>query len=387
MAIFGTLLKKATPFGGAIAAVKPGLGYSLSKVLADVGQQFNMKDRGVSEFFGGYQPIPKAYAADNSSGQVAGVTTDNTLPAYNTDQNKPTTSFGGLKPTTGGQGAGAGGSGSLNLTAPIPDTAGLGDDTGRLREAYGIARSGIESQSRGLDDSYNLSKGDIENAIAESERAAGTQKESLANQYGGILRNQLKTYKDTNAQRSNIFSSLGTLESSAYGDQQQRADSSYNTDITTTDREKVNAIKGVDDELSAYKKQATSELSRFALQYQQGKQALAQALAQNNMEEAGAIKDSIDAMKSRANEIQNTLVNFSNQVALLKANGTDVRAKIGGINADEYAGAVNKSLTNQTNQLASLAPQQDKFSFTGYVGPDGKQYKSREEYQRLQGMA
>lgn len=390
MAAFGTILKRgiAGPIGQVAAKVTPGLGYNLSKVLADTGQKYNLPDLKISEAFGSYQP-PKSYVADNSQGVALGATTDTgsyNVPQPNADvANGPTKGFGDiLKTTSGGQSGGGGG--PLNLTAPAI-TVPTGGDTNQLRESYALARRGIEGQGQGLDQSYNLSRGDIENAVAESERAATEQKGALENQFGSILRNQLKTFQDTNKQRQGIFSNLGTLESSAYGDAQQRADTDFTAQRTQTDTEKVKALKSVDDELSSYRRQATSELSKLALQYQQGKQAIAQALSQNSLEEAGAIQSQIEQIKQRANDVQNTLINFGNQVALLKQQGADVRSKIGGVNADEYGATVNTRLQDQVKQLSSLAPQQNQFSFTGFIGPDGKRYGSREEYLRMNGVA
>lgn len=388
MAAFGTILKKGLlgPVGQVAAAATPGLGYNLSKVLADVGQKYNLPDFKISEQFGSYQPAAKNYATDNSQGQIAGVSTTQ-IPGLESTADLSGLSFGTpYKPATSGQGqGGAGGGGAARVSTPTVDTSNGNGDIRQLRDEYGLARRGIEGQGQGLDQSYNLSKGDIENAIAQSEQAATEQKGTLDNQFGNVLRNQLKTYQDTNRQRQNIFSSLGTLESSAYGDQQQRADSNFTTDRTTTENEKIKALKSVDDQLSTYKKQAGSELARLGLQYQQGKQAIAQALSQNNLEEAGAARTALDQIRQKAQSIQDFISNASNTANTLRTQAGDVKKAISGITGNDYAGAVSKALTAQQDQLNGLVPQDNTFSFTGYIAPNGRRYSSEEEYLKLKG--
>lgn len=388
MATFGSALKKGLlgPIGQVAAVATPGLGYNLSKVLADTGQKYNLPDFRISERFGSYQPAPKNYATDNSQGQIAGVSTTQ-IPGLESTADLSGLSFGTpYKPATSGQGqGGAGGGGAARVTTPTVDTSNGNADIQQLRDEYGLARRGIEGQGQGLDQSYNLSKGDIENAIAQSEQAATEQKGTLDNQFGSVLRNQLKTYQDTNRQRQNIFSSLGTLESSAYGDQQQRADSNFTTDRTTTENEKIKALKSVDDQLSTYKKQAGSELARLGLQYQQGKQAIAQALSQNNLEEAGAARTALDQIRQKAQSIQDFISNASNTANTLRTQAGDVKKAISGITGNDYAGAVSKALTAQQDQLNGLVPQDNTFSFTGYIAPNGRRYSSEEEYLKLKG--
>lgn len=341
MGYFGQLLSKAAgKVGGAIDKVGKATGNRLPEL-------------GISE---NLQAIPQYYAQQPQKKQtpppaVASYTV--TAPTTSNDfgPNGKIDLNANVNPSTGGQSAGggqgnSGGGVQLNApTSPQPDQAG---DLALLRDQYNAARSEIEGQNSTLDQTYNLSRGDIEAGITDAEKAAESQKQGLQQSYGDILKTQLKTYQDQGRQRAGTYSALGTLDSSAYGEDTLRADQSLADARLRTDLEQTRSVKSVDDQVNTYKQKASSELARLGQQYQQGKQAIQRLVAQNRLEEAGSIRDYLSQVREQAANVQNSLNDFVNQAALLKAQGIDVRTNIGGVSASPYADQVNQQLSAMT---------------------------------------
>jgi len=381
MSIFTDALRKAagaagkvlTTVGTAIGAPRLGPnGAAVGASLQNYGGNSNMP----------FAWVTPAYAAENTWNPVP-------TKQYDVPAGPP------YNPTKGGQPAGVTTSdgstnGPVTLIPPTSGQTGSQDDIGLLKSYYDQARQAIEAQGPQLEQSYNLAKGDIENALTDTQKAAENQKQALAQTYGDLLRNQLQTYQDLNRQRQGVFSSLGTLDSSAFGEQQLRADQAFGEQRAKTEQQQASDIKSVDDAVLSYKNQANSILGQLALQYQAGKNQIAQALAQGNLDEAAAIKNATDQIRSQAQAIQNSVINFANQAALLKAQGYNVKTSIGGITGADFAKNMSDILTQSLaagKQLYTLPAT--NVEGQGYIGPDGKRYASYDDYLRklLQGQA
>ncbi len=300
------------------------------------------------------------------------------LNAYFGDPNAPKPN-----PDTGGQGQG-----TINLTSPTgesqPSEAEL---AARIRPQYDVAAQDIQNQGGQLDTSYNLAKGDIATAQEATQRAAATQKTENAQTFGNLLRDQLRTYQDLNRQRMGTFAGLGTLESSAYGEQQFRGDQAYGEQRGTTLSEQTKRDQAIDDQVSTYSKQASSDLAKLALSYQAGKNSVASALANNDLNRAAAIQAAIDKVKARAVEIQNSIIDFANKAQTLKTLGYSVQTNIAGQNPSDYVTQVNNLLGNMTktgNSLYTIPAKTDQGQ--GYIAPNGKKYSSEDEYLRLRNL-
>jgi len=269
--------------------------------------------------------------------------------------------------------AGSTGTTYPTTTTPTGDLSG-NQDLGLVNAGWEEARKYIEAQNPILDQSYALSKGDIEGGITSAEQAGTRQTEDLSKRYGSILANQLRTYQDLGRQRQGVFSSLGTLESSAFGEQQARADQSLGEGRLATEQNQATDIKSVQDTVNSYKQQAQSELGRLALQYQQGKQAISSALANNDIQAAASIKDTIDQIRNRALTISSLL------------SGT--LSSISGVTGEGYATNVAKqlaSVTSSGNALYTLPATST--TGEGFIAPDGKKYKNYLEYLNSFGQA
>lgn len=272
-------------------------------------------------------------------------------------------------PSTGGQSTGGGGNtgGTINIGRVSQNSDDGQKDTNFLRQVYESARSGIKAQAPLIDQSYQQSQQDINNQVGIAEREAEGQRQDYGDQYGQILKNQVQTYQDLGRQRQGLFAGLGTLDSSAFGEQQFRADQALGEQTAQTAKEKQRAFQEVDNRLSQVKQQAQSQLAQLGIQYQQGKQQIAQALANNNIEEAQAIASALDNVKQRAQAIQQQAVDFANQIGMLKAQGYNV-------NVQEYGNSVNQQLagldryatpkyTNMGSGYISTGKKDDKNPF------------------------
>jgi len=278
------------------------------------------------------------------------------------------------QPQTSGQGAGAGGGQQFSLQGPTaPQETGQGD-IGILRDQYGVARQGLEQQGGQLDQSYALSKGDIEGALGDAQQTATVRKQENDSQFGSLLRQGLQTYQDLNRQRSGIFSNLGSLDSSSFQEQQYRGDQEYGQLRNNTLQQQQRSGSEIDRQFDTYKRQADSELARLGLTYQQGKQQIASAIANNDLSQASAVKGYLDQIRQRAAEVQNMQAQFANQVEMLKAQGVNVKTAIAGQNPDAYQQQFSLQTANQRNALAAITPQQQAgVQGQGYIiGKDGK---------------
>lgn len=84
MAIIGDALRAG--LGLASNLIPNGTGYNFSRAISNLGDQYNIRDRGISELFGNFQPVRTAYASD-SFPTDGGTNT-------NTDTNTNTTNTG-----------------------------------------------------------------------------------------------------------------------------------------------------------------------------------------------------------------------------------------------------------------------------------------------------
>jgi len=248
----------------------------------------------------------------------------------------------------------------------IPTTNG-NQDVNLTDAAYQQARAQIEAMNPLLEQSYGQGKTDIQNAIDEAVQAGEKQKTDVNTRYSNILANMLKTYQDLGRQRQGTFSSLGTLDSSAFGEQQARADQSLAENRAATETAQAQDINSIEQNINAYKKQAESSLANLALQYQAGKNAITAALANNDISGAAAIKSTIDNIRNQALTIASLL--------------NPTLGSIQGITGDTTANNVSRLLANLTatgNSTYTL-PTSNQDVGSGFWS-NGKWYKNYQDY-------
>lgn len=101
--------------------------------------------------------------------------------------------------------------------------------------------------------------GDITTNLSEVKSNAVKTKETTSNTYGDILRRATENKRYTDAQRRNQFSALGTADSSAFIENQTRADSTFGSDNNRTERELADKLSGIDTEVMKAEKSAQDQ--------------------------------------------------------------------------------------------------------------------------------
>lgn len=301
-----------------------------------------------------YQPRQAIYTGELSPvlqnyNQVLGASTGQVY-------GPPAPTYGPAVPASSGQAAAPSGAGNMNLTPPSNTYTGPNpnDVVNQLKSQYSQAASDISNQAPLLDQSYNTAKGDIQSQLNLTTQQAQGQRDQLNTDYGNLLKQEVQTYRDLGQKRQGTFSSLGTLDSSAYQDQQARADEDLAQQQANTGLQQNRQLKQVNDSLNAYSAQANSQLAQLGIQYQQGKNAIASALANNNLSEASAISNALAQIRQNAAQIQSNIANFANQAAILKNMGYNVGVNMRGISATPYAQQVQQYM-----QQAGLPAQQN----------------------------
>lgn len=376
-----TVGTKLTP---GVQLVKGGAGAALQNWASPINQLKNLPLVSVAKAYD--ETTPQV----NWQGAKEGDMTQDGTHVFKGGQWVATSTLGANDGFNSGGGSNGGSNGTaIDLNAPIQDSGqSEGDVINSIKPYYDQAKSEIERQNPVLDSTYNLAKSDIQGGIDDTVKSGEKQKGELNLSYGDILKNQLQNYQDLNRQRMGTFSALGSLDSSSFGEQQFRADQSLSDQRGRTEVEKVKSVTNVDDQVESYKKKANGELSRLAIQYQSGKNAVADAIARNDLASASAIQGGLQELKSRAVDIQNKLLDFANSASLLKAQGYDVKTNISGVSASPYANEVSKQLANMmaTGRSTYTLPSNSSTEGQGYLAPNGKKYNSRDEYLRAIGQ-
>ena len=340
----------------------------------------------VSRATGSYSPFiktPEFHISENlqriggmlnpvktANAQVLG-TTDTSGSYYPNSVNGygNTTLFASNQNTGGGTTGGT--SGGSTGTYDLSSLLGGSQDLGLTGAAYDQARQDIEAQNPLLDQSYNLAKGDIEGSVAQTEAGAAKQKEANKLTYGNILKSISQTYNELGRKATGTFAGLNTLDSSAYGENMLRLNQGQGEQTATTQRDEQGAANTIDENVRAFKSKATSELAQLGIQYQQGKNAISSALANNDIQGASAIKSMIDQIRTRAVSL----------ASLLQGEGGGVNNLISATNGNLFGQNMGKSLANLTAEGAKTytVPTTD-YSGSGFVSPDGRKFKNYLEY-------
>jgi hypothetical protein len=294
-------------------------------------------------------------------------------------------SIGPVTPSTGGQAPSGGGSygSGLSLTPPSSQNPGPSQDDmlNILRGQFSNAQNDIRNQGGSLDSSYGQAKTDIGNTITDAQKQAEAQKTNNESTYGNLLKQSNQTYRELGQQRQGTFSALGTLDSSAYGDQQAKADQALADQTGQISLDKTKSNSGIDNTLTTFSNQANSQLATLANQYQQGKNAIASALASNNLQEASAIQDALTQIRQQAYQIQNNITNFANQAAMLKSQGYGVNQSIAGYNGNQFGQNVQSALQQaMSSGKSQYVIPSNTATGQGYIAPNGKYYSSYEQY-------
>lgn len=223
-----------------------------------------------------------------------------------------------------------------------------------LMGVYNQEAEGLKSLAPMYDDAYSKGKADVEGLITSAEGKGKEQKADTDFVFGDLLRQSVKSKQEDDLRRQGTYSSLGTLDSSSYAENTEKANQALIERQGLLDREKVKSYRSIDETVGSFVNKARSDLAQMAIKYQEGKNALANALATNNLNRAASIQSAIDQIRARAQQIQSTVTNFAAQVALLKAQGVDVSQGLAGLNGAKFAQDFSGFLQNANNASRNL---------------------------------
>jgi len=253
--------------------------------------------------------------------------------------------------TTGG----GGGGGNLDLGSPTTTPVDASNADASLA-AWQAARQRILDQGPLLDQSFVQGKTDIQDSIDSANRSAATQTDINNSAYGDLLRGNLQTYQDTNRSRQGIFSNLGTLDSSAFQEQQFRGDQTFGQNKSSIEQDQVRTNTGIQNTLTDFTNKAKSGLAYLAIQYQAGKNALSSALAQGDIAGAQDVSAALADIRQKAADINNVIITFQNQANLYKTLGYNVTTTVPTYNATGITPGLTNSFGDQLKNIQNMTP-------------------------------
>ena len=324
---------------------------------------------------GMYNPLnpPSAKASDYNP--YAG--TQSTYDPYRNTQSQPT---GQVLGASTGQGFGGGTTGGNTATATTGSQNGSYDPFSNLRSAYDYARSIYESQMPSLEGDYNRVKGDIEGAVARAKETLTESKDNINRGYGESLRNLITNSQELGQKTRNVYSGLNALDSSSYADAQIKQEQAQYDTQGKLEQQKLSDTKEADRQYAEYEAKANENLATLGKQYVAGKQALQQAIADNNIEEANTIMSHMENLSS-------LMTNAKLGLAQLQAGGTDVIGSLKKLNGSGAGDIFGSYLSNVYNpSMSGFNFAQPSTQGQGYISPKtGRRYGSYQDYLNSEG--
>lgn len=276
-------------------------------------------------------------------------------------------STGSYQPSTSGQSAGG-------------DIGGGGegyDYTSALRDAYNKSRSALESLLPTYDSDFNNYKTNVEGAITDAQNTLGTQKADVTKRYGDTLKNLLNTSRDLRQRTSSTFSGLGSLDSSAYGDELVKQEQADKEGIGNIDLAQNKDLTGLDETFSTYERDQRSKVNSYQTDIDRAKAGVRQAIANGDIEQA-------QTLATYAQQVEANMQNLRLSMAQSQAQGVDVLGALRKINGADFNNAFGQSLGNRYNSALSryVIPSAGAQG-QGYISSSG----SADERKRLLGLA
>jgi hypothetical protein len=279
------------------------------------------------------------------------------------------------KPSTGGQAGAPAGSPS---GSPVPQQdQGPSQDQqylDSLRSTFGNMRSSIEAQLPGMEADYNRVKGDVEASVGRARETLAEGKQDINRGYGENLRDLIQTDRELGQRQRGVYSANNALDSSSFLENENKRQQQLVETKGEFTRERDRSISTADREFAAYERQANDALANLGNQYMQGRQQLQSAIAQNDLNSAAAIQNAMEQIRSRAQQVADSVNALKLNAVQLQSQGVDVigglqRLNRGGI--DNLLGQYMSSYYNPTaGQLTVPNPQ---VAGQGFIGSSEEQ--------------
>jgi hypothetical protein len=284
----------------------------------------------------------------------------------------------------------SGGSGT-----PTPSTSGQPSDgggdagydyVGALRSAFDQSRSALQGILPTYDSDFSNFKSTVEGGVNRAKDTLTTQNAEDERLYGQSLKSLLQSDQELRQRRQGVFSSLNALDSSSFRDDVTKADQSLLENQQGLEGEKRRTFDARQREYAAYEQEANSKIASYANEIQRAKQALQQAIASVNMDEASSIQNYIGQLQQQAQQVNSQREALALNLTQLQAQGTDVVGNLGRMNLQGFSNIFGQNLANRVKDVTAryTLPQQ-QVAGSGYINPkSGKAYTDDER--RLLGI-
>ena len=213
-------------------------------------------------------------------------------------------------PTTGGQ-APTGGTGN---NPPDDKNKGTGID---LNALYQQGRDALNSVIPTYESDFNNYKTSVQDSIDTAQKQLNTGIDDTTQRYGTSLLNMLRTSKDLAGRTQSTFSGLGTLDSSAFGDELLKQQQADQEGTSALDLQKNKDITSMNDSFNTYQKQQQSDILAKQNELDRMKATVRQNIANNSVDEANSWINQASTAKTNDK-------NFLTNLALAQAQGNDV---------------------------------------------------------------
>ena len=259
------------------------------------------------------------------------------------------------------------------------------DRVNSLRNQSGIARANLEAQRPIYERTYNESVGDIGDQLGNVRRAGKTKREDVGTSYEEGLSRTAKTKKELDRQRKNLFSYLGTADSSAFINQQTQADTEFGGQIGDLSSEKAKQMGIIDDEITRSEEQGAKLLESLGSQYQELTAELNRALSANDVNTADDIQAQRDELLGIGVKLQQDMAEKKYNSDLMRQQSRD---SINNIIASNYLGGTlggNQDFNiEQVNNMVSQLPAEISSEIEGFYSTNPQlRYQSSEQKQRF----
>lgn len=303
---------------------------------------------------------PNAYGGSFNT-YVAPTAGGGSYPKGPTSSSPVTTGGGSYNPSTGGQSIGGGGDGG-------------GYDDSALRSAWDSSRSALESILPTYDADYANFESLVNKNLATAKDTLGRTVGDLTQRYGTSLKNLLQTSRDLGQRTKSTFSGLGTLDSSAFGDEILKQEQSDKEAIGALDLNKNKDITDANTQYNTYEGNQLNSLTAQRNEVDRLKAGVRQAIANNDIQQAAQLSNYIQQIQANQDSLRSNL-------ALAAAQGTDVVGNLQKINGVDFNNLFGQNLANRANGLISrlIIPTQGGTG-AGYIG------SSKEDQLRRQQM-
>jgi hypothetical protein len=268
-------------------------------------------------------------------------------------------------------------------------------DEGKL-SAEEAAQRWAEESTNILMDTYNVSRdqalamipeyekwrdeqtGRLRRDLGEYKTSAEERKVDTENRYGEMIRRGVGNQKVLDANRRNMFSSLGSAESSAFMEQQFQADKAFGETINMTEQEKMRAVGEIDKMVLQQETKVNDMITDLETQAQQQIQQVYNNINMQDAEKRAAIAEITQQLNENLFNIENSW-NQQKQGMLQYqyelAGQQQLLAQQG--NLDQSLLRLQSELDRQDKGLESQMPTElemalQNFARAGYSGPKAK---------------